>query len=168
MARRLIVAGASPVARRRAGGYDFLAYFLLNRSMRPAVSSSFCLPVKNGWQFEQMSTPKSPRVENVSWTVPHAQVMLVRQLLQSKIDKVARSGLAGRQHILVEAREGRVGSGLALHQAPRRLILAFGRRQGDGGGLLTLLRAPHSDPQRVHHPNKKDDVDRQPGGHRND
>ena len=51
------------------------AYFLLKRSMRPAVSISFCLPVKNGWQFEQMSTPKSPRVENVSWTVPHAQVM---------------------------------------------------------------------------------------------
>src|ERR1022692_3675966 len=32
------------------------AYFRLKRSMRPAVSSSFCLPVKNGWQFEQIST----------------------------------------------------------------------------------------------------------------
>jgi hypothetical protein len=55
--------------------YDFFAYLLLNRSIRPAVSISFCLPVKNGWQFEQMSTPKSPRVENVSWTAPHAHVM---------------------------------------------------------------------------------------------
>jgi hypothetical protein len=29
-------------------------YFRLNRS-RPAVSISFCLPVKNGWQFEHIS-----------------------------------------------------------------------------------------------------------------
>ena len=32
------------------------AYFRLKRSMRPAVSSSFCLPVKKGWQLEQIST----------------------------------------------------------------------------------------------------------------
>jgi hypothetical protein len=44
--------------------------------MRPAVSNSFCLPVKNGWQFEQISTPKSPRVEKVSWTFPQAQEIL--------------------------------------------------------------------------------------------
>jgi hypothetical protein len=31
--------------------------------------------VKNGWQFEQISMPKSPRVENVWWIVPQAQVI---------------------------------------------------------------------------------------------
>src|SRR6516225_544448 len=34
----------------------FSAYFFWNRSTRPAVSTSFCLPVKKGWQFEQIST----------------------------------------------------------------------------------------------------------------
>jgi len=44
-----------------------LAYFFWKRSTRPAVSISFCLPVKNGWQFEQISTLiRSPRwVERV-------------------------------------------------------------------------------------------------------
>jgi hypothetical protein len=30
--------------------------FLLNRSTRPAVSTNFCFPVKNGWQALQIST----------------------------------------------------------------------------------------------------------------
>jgi hypothetical protein len=30
-------------------------YLVRNRSTRPAVSISFCLPVKNGWQTLQMS-----------------------------------------------------------------------------------------------------------------
>jgi len=33
-----------------------LAYFFWKRSTLPAVSTSFCLPVKKGWQFEQIST----------------------------------------------------------------------------------------------------------------
>lgn len=33
----------------------FFSYFCRKRSTRPAVSTSFCLPVKNGWQFEQIS-----------------------------------------------------------------------------------------------------------------
>ena len=32
------------------------AYLRRKRSTRPAVSTSFCLPVKNGWQAEQIST----------------------------------------------------------------------------------------------------------------
>ena len=35
---------------------SLLAYFRRNRSTRPAVSTSRCLPVKNGWQTEQIST----------------------------------------------------------------------------------------------------------------
>src|SRR4051812_12797867 len=31
-------------------------YFFWKRSMRPVVSMNFCLPVKNGWQAEQIST----------------------------------------------------------------------------------------------------------------
>jgi hypothetical protein len=30
-------------------------YFCRKRSTRPAVSTSFCFPVKNGWQTLQMS-----------------------------------------------------------------------------------------------------------------
>ena len=37
------------------GAFGAFAYFFWNRSMRPWVSISFCLPVKKGWQFEQMS-----------------------------------------------------------------------------------------------------------------
>ena len=37
------------------------------RSTRPAVSTSFCLPVKNGWHCAQISTTMSPLlVERVS------------------------------------------------------------------------------------------------------
>ena len=39
------------------------AYFFWKRSTRPAVSISFCLPVKNGWQFEQIST----RIRSPLW-----------------------------------------------------------------------------------------------------
>src|SRR6185437_16624373 len=34
-------------------------YFRSNLSTRPAVSISFCFPVKNGWQLEQISTRMS-------------------------------------------------------------------------------------------------------------
>src|SRR6266568_471560 len=51
------------------------AYFLVKRSTRPAVSTSFCLPVKNGWQFEQISTRSiSPLMVERVWKVwPQAQ-----------------------------------------------------------------------------------------------
>src|SRR5579859_926891 len=50
------------------------AYFLVKRSTRPAVSISFCLPVKNGWQLEQISSEISPLcVLRVMNTLPHAQ-----------------------------------------------------------------------------------------------
>ena len=38
--------------------------------MRPAVSTSFCLPVKNGWHWEQISTVMSFRVEPTSNSAP--------------------------------------------------------------------------------------------------
>lgn len=42
------------------GAYFFealvFAYFLRNRSTRPSLSTNFCLPVKKGWQAEQIST----------------------------------------------------------------------------------------------------------------
>ena len=51
------------------------AYFFVKRSTRPAVSISFCLPVKKGWQFEQISTRNmSPlMVERVGNEFPQAQ-----------------------------------------------------------------------------------------------
>src|ERR1700733_614670 len=39
-----------------ATALSLFAYFLRNRSTRPAVSTNRCLPVKNGWQTEQIST----------------------------------------------------------------------------------------------------------------
>src|SRR5688572_19703200 len=47
--------------------------FLLNRSTRPAESTNFCLPVKNGWQFEQISTARRADVLRVVNVLPHAQ-----------------------------------------------------------------------------------------------
>jgi hypothetical protein len=52
---------------------SFFPYFWRKRSMRPAVSISFCLPVKNGWQLEQMSVWIDGAVERVSKVLPHAQ-----------------------------------------------------------------------------------------------
>ena len=52
-----------------------LAYFRRKRSTRPAVSTNFCLPVKNGWQFEQISTWMSPLwVDRVSKLWPQAHM----------------------------------------------------------------------------------------------
>src|ERR1700676_1291342 len=69
--------------KKRSGGYFFAApalaaasaYFFVNRSTRPAVSISFCLPVKKGWQLEQISTLNvSPfMVERVGKVCPQAQ-----------------------------------------------------------------------------------------------
>src|SRR6266852_5118690 len=54
-----------------------LAYLRRNLSTRPAVSTSFCLPVKNGWQFEQISTWMSPLwVDRVANLCPQAQMTL--------------------------------------------------------------------------------------------
>src|ERR1700691_3367083 len=51
------------------------AYFFVKRSTRPAVSISFCLPVKNGWQLEQISVRIALplMVERVSNVLPQAQ-----------------------------------------------------------------------------------------------
>src|SRR4029077_1143955 len=52
-----------------------LAYFRRKRSTRPAVSISFCLPVKKGWQAEQISTWISPLwVERVVKLLPQAHI----------------------------------------------------------------------------------------------
>ncbi len=47
-------------------------YRCRNRSTRPAVSINFCLPEKNGWQCEQISTCSDSDVERVSNDAPHA------------------------------------------------------------------------------------------------
>ena len=53
--------------------FVFLAYRFWNRSTRPAVSTNFCVPVKNGWHFEQMPMRMSLRVDRVLMMLPHAQ-----------------------------------------------------------------------------------------------
>ncbi len=54
----------------------FPAYFFLKRSTRPSESTIFCVPVKNGWQLEQMSTLISPTVERVLNFAPQAQLTI--------------------------------------------------------------------------------------------
>src|SRR5947209_6222892 len=54
----------------------FMPYFCMNFSTRPSVSMIFCLPVKNGWQFEQISTLTLGAVERVTNVLPQAQVTL--------------------------------------------------------------------------------------------
>src|SRR5581483_1100037 len=57
-------------------GVPLRPYFRWKRSTRPAVSTSFCLPVKNGWHAAQISTWIWGTVERVSTTLPQAQTML--------------------------------------------------------------------------------------------
>jgi hypothetical protein len=46
------------------------------------VSTSFCLPVKNGWQFEQISRLMAPLwVDRVVNAFPHAQCTFVSSYL---------------------------------------------------------------------------------------
>ena len=61
---------------------DYLIpYFRLNLSTRPAVSTSFCLPVKNGWHWEQISTSISFEVDLVTISFPHAHRIVVSSYL---------------------------------------------------------------------------------------
>ena len=58
-----------------ASAAGFTSYFFRKRSTRPSVSTSLYLPVKKGWQLEQISTWNEPRVLRVSMTLPQAQTM---------------------------------------------------------------------------------------------
>jgi hypothetical protein len=53
------------------------AYLRRKRSTRPAVSMSFCLPVKKGWHLEQISTRMLSLVEPVRNSLPQAQRTVV-------------------------------------------------------------------------------------------
>ena len=68
-------AGASSCGGRLGGS---CAYRFLKRSTRPAVSISFCLPVKNGWHALQISRRSSFFVEWVSKVLPQAQTAVTR------------------------------------------------------------------------------------------
>ena len=54
-----------------------IPYFFLNLSIRRAVSTSFCLPVKNGWHFEHISTLRFCFVLLVWITSPQAHAIVV-------------------------------------------------------------------------------------------
>ena len=66
--------GVEGAAAAAAGASFFLPHFRVYFSIWPAESMRRCLPVKNGWQFEQISSRSScPLVERVVQVVPHAQ-----------------------------------------------------------------------------------------------
>jgi len=64
--------GGRPASAFAAAAFLVPAYFLLKRSTRPATSRSRCLPVKNGWQLEQISRRISFFVSGVQ-VAPQAQ-----------------------------------------------------------------------------------------------
>src|ERR1051325_3643633 len=56
-------------------------YLRWNFSTRPVVSTNFILPVKNGWQAEQISTVIFCRVLRVTNLLPQPQVTVVSSYL---------------------------------------------------------------------------------------
>src|ERR1700744_3204203 len=92
LARRI---GKASVAGGLSGFWWNAAYFLVlaaisaflasvaanlrrKRSIRPAVSTSFCLPVKKGWQALQISTTIAPLwLERVPNSLPQAHLTCV-------------------------------------------------------------------------------------------
>jgi len=60
------------------------SYFFVKRSTRPAVSNSFCLPVKKGWQFrtdfdaQQSALDRGASRERVPASAVHRYGMVVR------------------------------------------------------------------------------------------
>src|SRR6266436_3083112 len=61
------------VASKAACAACVLAARCWNLSTRPAVSTNFCWPVKNGWQALQIPTMITGLVERVLTVLPHAQ-----------------------------------------------------------------------------------------------
>lgn len=53
---------------------SLMPYFFLNFSTRPVESTIFCLPVKNGWHSEQISSFILLTVERVINELPQTQV----------------------------------------------------------------------------------------------
>ena len=78
---RLARCGCQPSRSSALPASDF-ATLRRKRSTRPAVSTSFCLPVKNGWQAEQISTTEyRPCAWSASQTaLPHAHLTLVTSI----------------------------------------------------------------------------------------
>src|SRR5690606_29973907 len=75
--RRRARPGTRPRPRPGSPVHDFRAplvspHFWRNRSTRPAVSTSFCRPVKYGWHTEQISTFSTFTVLRVWNVCPHA------------------------------------------------------------------------------------------------
>ena len=66
---------------RNTGGFDIIGSgrtkLEMNLSTRPPVSTSFCLPVKNGWHLEQISTRIFSLVELVLYSAPQAHFTVV-------------------------------------------------------------------------------------------
>src|SRR5436305_14398545 len=69
--RRPAVDGAGAARERPRQARAWRSSRFWNRSTWPAVSMIVCLPVKNGWQFEQTSTRSSGRVDPTVHSVPH-------------------------------------------------------------------------------------------------
>ena len=78
-----------------------LAYLRLKRSTRPAVSSSFCLPVKKGWQLEQIST----RTRSPLWV--------------ERVLKAAAAGAMHRNFVIIGVNTGFHGDSNAAGRSAR-------------------------------------------------
>ncbi len=57
--------------------FFFFPYFLWNLSILPPLSMNLCLPVKRGWQAEQISTFRFSLVDLVLYSAPQAHLITV-------------------------------------------------------------------------------------------
>src|SRR4030042_503271 len=113
--------------------------------MRPAVSRIFCLPVKNGWQPEQISMWKSPRVERVSMTFPQAHRTLAGWYFGWMPSRMMsfRGPLAWRcAMVRAERVPDLVGSGVYVKVWLRGDLAHLGAHSG-GGRAPALLPSTH-------------------------
>ena len=98
-----------------------MPYLRRKRSTRPAVSISFCLPVKNGWQEEQISTLICGFVDRVSKVLPHAHVTTARALADEAKDEIVTAAIG----VFREKGYGKSTIADIVHAAQRQPPLRF-------------------------------------------
>jgi len=69
------ITACPPTAILAMASHALRPYFFWNLSTRPAESTSFCFPVKKGWQREQISTEISFLIDLVRIWLPQAHLI---------------------------------------------------------------------------------------------
>src|SRR4029077_20315953 len=112
-------------------------YFFVKRSTRPSVSISFCRPVKNGWQFEQISRCSSGLVDRVFQVAPHAQRASTSKYFGWMASFTANSLV--RETTIITGQDGPEGQD-GSHALSHRWVLSASTRRGGHGSLSLAAR----------------------------